>query len=169
MRALICGIVIVVGGGVLAEFASSLTWACAPAPRPGERVTITKEAALIVYDARTRTEHFIRRASFSTSAGDFGFLVPTPTVPELGAVKPGIFDSLVSQTFPSGASAGDPRPPRDGPLARTLGRSVDRRSGSDRRDRSRCLRELALRFSSPPSARDRLISGPAIEPLQAIA
>ena len=98
MRAIVCGILIVVGGAVLAEFLPPPTWACAPAPHRGDWVEITKEAALIVYDAPTQTEHFIRRASFSTSASDFGFLVPTPTVPELGTVKPGIFDSLINHT-----------------------------------------------------------------------
>jgi hypothetical protein len=60
----------------------SATFACAPAPRNGQFVTINEEAAVIVWDAKTKTEHFIRMASFS-GAEDFGFLVPTPTQPEL--------------------------------------------------------------------------------------
>ncbi len=40
-------------------------------------VEITDEAALIIWDAENRTEHFIRKANFTTSAKDFGFLVPT--------------------------------------------------------------------------------------------
>ncbi len=61
-------------------------YACAPAPRNGQFVTINEEAAVIVWDAKTRTEHFIRMASFS-GAEDFGFLVPTPTKPELAAAN----------------------------------------------------------------------------------
>ena len=38
---------------------------------------------VILWDAATQTEHFIRRASFKSEAEDFGFLVPTPTQPAL--------------------------------------------------------------------------------------
>jgi hypothetical protein len=60
--------------------------ACAPAPRNGQFVTINEEAAVIIWDAPTRTQHFIRTASFS-GAEDFGFLVPTPTKPELAEAR----------------------------------------------------------------------------------
>lgn len=60
--------------------------ACALAPRKGQFVTINEEAAVIVWDAQRRTEHFIRTASFS-GAEDFGFLVPTPTKPELAEAR----------------------------------------------------------------------------------
>jgi hypothetical protein len=48
-----------------------------------EDVTITDETALIVWDSASKTEHFIRNANFETTAEDFGFLVPTPSVPTL--------------------------------------------------------------------------------------
>lgn len=38
---------------------------------------------IIVWDAATKTQHFIRKASFKSDADDFGFLVPTPNQPEL--------------------------------------------------------------------------------------
>jgi len=57
--------------------------ACAPAPRPGQFVRIAEESAIIIWDEKTRTQHFIRRATFDTDAPDFGFLVPTPTEPAL--------------------------------------------------------------------------------------
>jgi hypothetical protein len=63
---------------------ATILFACAPAPRNGQFVTINEEAAVIVWDAKTKTEHFIRMASFS-GAEDFGFLVPTPTKPDLAA------------------------------------------------------------------------------------
>jgi Uncharacterized protein conserved in bacteria (DUF2330) len=72
--------------------------ACAPAPREGESVRISGEAALIVWDPKSKTEHFVRRAYFETSAHDFGFLVPTPTPPDLGEVDDGLFDSLSAIT-----------------------------------------------------------------------
>src|SRR5437879_4070273 len=58
-------------------------WACAAAPHPGDYVGIANETALIIWDAESETQHFIRRATFDTKAKDFGFLVPTPSKPEL--------------------------------------------------------------------------------------
>ncbi len=68
--------------------------ACAVAPPMGQRVEIAEEEALIVWDATTKTEHFIRRAAFRSSARQFGFLVPTPTTPQLSEVDDSIFNSL---------------------------------------------------------------------------
>lgn len=66
---------------VLLLAAASL--ACAPAPHEGERVHIAEESAIILWDAASKTQHFIRSAAFQTEARDFGFLVPTASVPEL--------------------------------------------------------------------------------------
>jgi hypothetical protein len=57
--------------------------ACAAAPPPGHTVTIEGVEAIILWDAPTGIEQFIRRASFETEAPGFGFIVPTPSVPEL--------------------------------------------------------------------------------------
>lgn len=74
--------------------------ACAPAMRAGEKVHISEESAFIVWDAATKTEHFVRRAQFDTKAGDFGFLVPTPTRPVLSEVADTVFEHLVNLTRP---------------------------------------------------------------------
>lgn len=42
---------------------------------------LAEETAIIVWDASTKTQHFIRRAAFSGEAKDFGFILPTPTEP----------------------------------------------------------------------------------------
>lgn len=68
--------------------------ACAAAPRSGEEVHIGEESAIIVWDATTKTQHFIRRATFETEAKDFGFLVPTPAVPELAEASSQAFVHL---------------------------------------------------------------------------
>lgn len=73
---------------------------CAPAPHPGQWVDIRDESALIIWDEVAKTEHFIRRASFETAADDFGFLVPTPTQPELGEADDRVFESLGRTTAP---------------------------------------------------------------------
>jgi len=70
--------------------------ACATAPPRGEEVRIAEEEALIVWDPATKTEHFIRRAAFQSTARKFGFLVPTPTTPQLSEVPDSIFWSLAN-------------------------------------------------------------------------
>lgn len=74
--------------------------ACAPAPHRGEFVGIAEESALIVWEPATKTQHFIRRATFDGEARDFGFLVPTPTVPALAPADDGVFDHLARKTEP---------------------------------------------------------------------
>jgi hypothetical protein len=64
---------------------------------PDVRVRVAEESAIIVWDAKNGVEHFIRRATFDTggrTVRDFGFLVPTPTVPELAEARDTAFDSL---------------------------------------------------------------------------
>jgi hypothetical protein len=62
------------------------------------RVRVDAEEALIVWDAARRTEHFIRRADFRKEGGDaFGFVVPTPTRPELAEADEGVFSRLADR------------------------------------------------------------------------
>jgi hypothetical protein len=68
--------------------------ACATAPPRGEEARIADEEALIAWDAATKTETFIRRAAFRSTAKTFGFLVPTPTKPELGEAPDDLFEKL---------------------------------------------------------------------------
>ena len=67
---------------------------CAIAPPPNGTTSITAESALIVYDAATHTEHFIRTAGFQSTSAEFGFLVPTPTRPELAEASAEVFGEL---------------------------------------------------------------------------
>jgi Uncharacterized protein conserved in bacteria (DUF2330) len=73
---------------------------CAVAPPFGESVRMADESAIIIWDAATKTQHFIRRATFSSSARDFGFLVPTPTKPELAEAGDEGFNALAGLTEP---------------------------------------------------------------------
>src|SRR5687767_13907289 len=68
--------------------------ACAVAPPDNHPVAIADESAIIVWDAATKTQHFIRRASFNTEAPDFAFLVPTPTRPALAEADDKAFEHL---------------------------------------------------------------------------
>ena len=86
--------------------------ACAPAPPRNQSVEIASESAIIVWDEGTKTQHFIRRASFQTEASDFGFLVPTPTQPTLAEADNEAFDTLAQITAPEVVK--QPRPSSSG-------------------------------------------------------
>jgi hypothetical protein len=73
---------------------------CAPAPPRGGHVDIASETAVIVWDEATKTQHFIRTASFASTSAEFGFLVPTPTVPELSEASADGFGYLDRATAP---------------------------------------------------------------------
>ena len=67
--------------------------ACLAIGRTGP-VQVKGEEALIVWDAAHQTEHFYRQAHFEGVPEEFGFLVPTPTQPELGEVTTPMFRQL---------------------------------------------------------------------------
>jgi Uncharacterized protein conserved in bacteria (DUF2330) len=78
----------------------SFVKACGVAAREGVNVAIAEESAIIIWDPATKTQHFIRRASFKTEAQDFGFLVPTPTKPDLGEANEMAFKRLLPYALP---------------------------------------------------------------------
>src|SRR5581483_8027308 len=57
--------------------------ACCPAPPSGKPVVNADQTVIILWDAAAKKEHFIRQASFKSDADDFGFLIPSPSQPEL--------------------------------------------------------------------------------------
>lgn len=74
--------------------------ACATAPPRGAEARVADEEAIILWDAAGKKETFIRRAKFHSTAKEFGFLVPTPTRPELGEVDVGVFQTLAELIRP---------------------------------------------------------------------
>ena len=68
-------------------------------------IEIAEESAIIIWDAATKTQHFIRCASFNTEVHDFGFLVPTPTRPVLAETEDRAFSLLERITAPERAAA----------------------------------------------------------------
>jgi hypothetical protein len=73
---------------------------CAVVQNQGGSVAVADEVAVIVYDEATKTEHFVRRATFRTTSTDFGFLVPTPSLPELTPAKSSALTALAKMTEP---------------------------------------------------------------------
>ncbi len=80
-------------------------------------VHVASEEVAIIYDARTQTEHFIRKAKFDSEAPDFAFVAPTPSRPELGEADSALFTLLRKFV---------PPPPRN------EGGGLDRRAGGGR-------------------------------------
>jgi hypothetical protein len=80
------------------------TCACCPAWRAGAPVRIADQQILVVWDPATRVEHFIREANFAAAPGDrqegFGFLVPSPAVPEIAAAAGTVFEHLNERIKP---------------------------------------------------------------------
>jgi hypothetical protein len=74
--------------------------ACCPAPRPGQPAVNADQTVILIWDPKTQTEHFIRRASFKSAGDDFGFLVPTPSQPQLEESGDAAFPVLAQFTAP---------------------------------------------------------------------
>lgn len=58
------------------------------------RPSLAFEQALIVWDETSRREHFIREVAFRRTSEPFGFVVPTPSLPEVAAVAKSPFPTL---------------------------------------------------------------------------
>jgi Uncharacterized protein conserved in bacteria (DUF2330) len=76
---------------ILILLPGSIGLPCAPAPPDGHRVQVLGESAVIVWDSKNNIEHFIRSATFESDSPDFGFLVPTPSIPALEESSDEIF------------------------------------------------------------------------------
>ncbi|MGC3969957.1 MAG: DUF2330 domain-containing protein [Pirellulales bacterium] len=74
--------------------------ACCPAPPAGSIVLNADQTVVILWDAAKKTQHFIRRASFHSEADNFGFLIPSPTAPELAESGDAVFPDLLNLTKP---------------------------------------------------------------------
>jgi hypothetical protein len=73
---------------------------CCPAPPSGKPVVNADQSVIIIWDAATQTQHFIRRASFKSEGEDFGFLIPSPSKPELAESGNEAFPVLQKLTEP---------------------------------------------------------------------
>ena len=85
---------------MFAVLASDPARACCPAPRSGKAVVNADQTVILIWDAATKTQHFIRKASFKSEADDFGFLVPSPSKPELNESGNEAFGVLAKLTEP---------------------------------------------------------------------
>lgn len=76
------------------------TIACCPAPPLGSWVINADQTVIMVWDPVAKLQHFVRKASFQSEADDFGFLIPSPSKPELAESGNNAFDYLHQVTAP---------------------------------------------------------------------
>jgi len=74
--------------------------ACCPAPRSGGVVFNADQTVILIWDAAKQMQHFIRLATFASEEPDFGFLIPSPTQPELEEAGNEAFPYLAKLTAP---------------------------------------------------------------------
>jgi hypothetical protein len=116
------GVVVAVLGAVLGA-SPRVVSPCALVGGRTVSVRIDAEEALIVWDAARRVEHFVRRADFQgAGATPFGFLVPTPSRPELADADEGVFARLADIY---GVVPPPPRHTRDGSRGAPRSRAAD--------------------------------------------
>ncbi|MCB1095410.1 MAG: DUF2330 domain-containing protein [Verrucomicrobiae bacterium] len=76
--------------------------ACCAVSTGSSKVVNADQTVIILWDARTQTQHFVRQAAFASDANDVGFIVPTPTKPDLEEAGDAAFDLLRHVTAPVG-------------------------------------------------------------------
>src|SRR5262245_26629141 len=75
--------------------------ACCPVAPSGKPVVNADQTVIILWDAARQTQHFIRKPSFQSEAEDFGFIVPSPSEPELEESGSEAFPYLLKLTEPA--------------------------------------------------------------------
>jgi hypothetical protein len=93
-------VVVLIAVGLAAVSTVPMAPACCPAPPSGKPVVNADQTVVILWDAATKTQHLIRKASFKSAADDFGFIVPTPAKPELEESGNDAFPYLAKLTEP---------------------------------------------------------------------
>ena len=74
--------------------------ACCAVTRDARAVVNADQTVIMVWDEARQTQHFIRQASFKSDANDIGFIVPTPSRPQLAESGNDAFPRLKEITAP---------------------------------------------------------------------
>jgi hypothetical protein len=94
---------------------------CAAVTIARGHVVNADQSVIMIWDRERKMQHFIRQANFKTDAPDVGFVVPSPSRPELEEAGNGAFASLkeitapyvLKHSFSIGCSAGSGVPVRE--------------------------------------------------------
>lgn len=97
---------LILGGTVLAKALPPMNQlGCCAVSRAENSVVNADQTVIMLWDKERQTQHFIRKADFKTNASDVGFLVPSPSRPQLSESGNAAFTLLDRITMP---------PPRGG-------------------------------------------------------
>jgi len=80
--------------------------ACCAVTRLAGAVVNADQTVIMLWDAARQRQHFIRQASFKSDAADVGFIVPSPSRPELAESGNEAFPRLMEITAPIIRSSG---------------------------------------------------------------
>lgn len=80
--------------------------ACCAVSTRGVPVVNADQTVILVWDKEHHTEHFIRKASFRSEGDSVGFIVPTPSRPQLEESGNAAFPYLAQITAPKDGSKG---------------------------------------------------------------
>ena len=81
-------------------FVAPRVGACCAVTREKGAVVNADQTVILMWDVARQRQHFIRRASFKTDAADVGFIVPSPSRPELAESGDDAFQRLAEMTAP---------------------------------------------------------------------
>lgn len=82
---------------------------CAVAPNGGSVVN-ADQTVLILWDPETKMQHFVRQATFQSDSKRVGFIVPSPSRPELDESGDAVFAKLKQLTAPPPTASDSGRP-----------------------------------------------------------
>lgn len=80
--------------------------ACCAVSARGVPVVNADQTVILIWDKEHQTEHFIRKASFRSEGDSVGFIVPTPSRPQLEESGNAAFPYLAQITAPKDGSKG---------------------------------------------------------------
>ena len=75
-------------------------YGCAAVTISRGNVVNADQSVIMIWDKEKQTQHFIRKANFKTDAKDVGFIVPSPSRPQLEESGNEAFDTLKQITAP---------------------------------------------------------------------
>jgi hypothetical protein len=80
--------------------APTLSHACCAVTSIDNHVVNASQTVIMIWDKQRQTQHFIRKADFKTDAKEVGFLVPSPSRPQLEESGNAAFTELATITAP---------------------------------------------------------------------
>jgi hypothetical protein len=86
--------------GLMVVAAAPRGLGCCAVVRNGSHVVNADQTVIMLWDEARQTQHFIRKADFKTDAKDVGFLVPSPSRPQLAESGNQAFARLAEITAP---------------------------------------------------------------------